>query len=118
MISFENETRFFPLTNVFIILFFFHNNQSILIPEILHRYPPASPSDDVASGVPLTGDVAVARGTNGEPGSGVYSVDLEGESSGAKVVELLAGLREKGVLEKYWTHTEEEFKRITGVEAV
>ena len=118
MISFENETRFFPLTNVFIILFFFYNNQSILILEILHRYPPASPSDDVASGVPLTGDVAVARGTNGEPGSGVYSVDLEGETSGAKVVDLLAGFREKGVVEKYWTHTEKEFKKITGVEAV
>ena len=94
------------------------NNQSLLTPEILHRYPPVSPGDAVASGVPLTGDVAVARGTNGAPGSGVYSVDLEGESSGAKVLELLAGLREKGVVEKFWSHTVEEFKRITGVEAV
>ena len=97
---------------------FSHSNQNILTPEILHRYPPASSSDDGASGVPLAGDVAVARGTNGQPGSGIYSVDLEGESSGAKVVELLAGLREKGVVEKFWTHTEDEFKRITGVVAV
>ena len=60
----------------------------------------------------------MARGTNGALGSGVYSVDLEGESSGAKVEKLLAGLRERGVVEKFWTHTVEEFKRITGAEAV
>lgn len=65
----------------------------------------------------MAGEVAVARGTNGQTGSGVYSVDLAGESSGPKVEKLLAGLREEGVAEKFWKHTEEEFMRITGLEA-
>ena len=73
---------------------------------------------DVTSGVRLTGEIAVARGTNGEAGSGVYSVDLEGESSGRKVEELLANFRKERVVEKFWKHTEEEFKRITGLEVV
>ncbi|CAD6564009.1 MAG: hypothetical protein ASARMPRED_002639 [Alectoria sarmentosa] len=81
------------------------------------RYP-AGLTVDVTSGVPLTGEIAVARGTNGEAGSGVYSVDLEGESSGRKVEELLANFRKEGMVEKFWKHTEEEFKRITGLEVV
>ena len=47
----------------------------------------------------------------------MYSVDLEGESSGPKVQELLANFRKDGVVEKFWKHTEEEFRRITGLEA-
>lgn len=78
------------------------------------RYPPSAGG---AEGVPLAGAVAVARGTDGKTGSGVYSVDQEGETSDAKV-ELLTKLRKEGVPEKVWNHTEEEFKRITGVEAV
>lgn len=64
----------------------------------------------------MTGKVAVARGTDGKIGSGVYSVDLDGESSGFKVEELLAKFRKEGVVGKFWKHTEEEFKRITGLE--
>ncbi len=59
----------------------------------------------------------MARGTNGEIGSGVYSVDLEGESSGPKVLELLAGYRKEGVVENFWDHTEAEFERIMGAKA-
>lgn len=62
--------------------------------------------------------MGIAIGTNGESGSGVYSVDLAGESSGPKVRELLAKFRKDGVVEQYWEHTEREFKRITGLEAV
>lgn len=80
------------------------------------RYPPST-SGDAASGVPLPGGVAVARGTNRKTGSGVYSVDWDGESSGPKVEELLARFRKEGMVEKVWNHTEEEFKRITGREA-
>lgn len=80
------------------------------------RYPARS-NEDATSGVPLTGEVAVARGTNGKSGSGVYSVNLEGESSGSKVEELLANFRKEGVVGKFWKHIEEEFKRITGLEA-
>ncbi|KAL9129566.1 MAG: hypothetical protein Q9175_007263 [Cornicularia normoerica] len=78
---------------------------------------PARSNRDLTSGVPLTGEVAVARGTNGESGSGVYSVDLAGESSGPEVEELLAKFRKEGVVEKFWKHTEDEFRRITGLEA-
>jgi hypothetical protein len=81
------------------------------------RYP-AGTSGDAASGVPLAGGVAVVRGTGGESGSGVYSVDWDGESPGPKVEELLAKFRKEGMVEKVWKHTEEEFKRITGLEAV
>lgn len=82
------------------------------------RYPASSKGDVVASGVPLKGDVAVATGTDGGQGSGVYSVGLEGESSGSKVLSLLAGFRKEGLVGRFWDHTEGEFRRITGVEAV
>jgi hypothetical protein len=79
------------------------------------RYP-AGTGDDTALGVPLAGGVAVARGTSGKSGSGVYSIDWDGESSGTKVEELLAKFRKEGMVEKVWKHTEEEYKRITGLE--
>jgi ABC-type sugar transport system substrate-binding protein len=44
------------------------------------RYP-AGMGGDAAPGVPLAGGVAVARGTSGEAGNGVYSVDWGGEIS-------------------------------------
>ena len=47
----------------------------------------------------------------------MYSVDLQGESSGAKISEMLAGFRKEGLVERYWEHTEGEFRRITGAEA-
>lgn len=76
------------------------------------RYP-ASTGGDTAVGV--RGGAAVARGTNGETGSGVYSIDQNGESAGPKVEEVLAKMRKEGVAEKLWKHTEEEYTRITGV---
>lgn len=39
--------------------------------------------------VPLSGDVQIAMGTDGESGSGVYSVDWDGEGTPAKVVGIL-----------------------------
>lgn len=80
------------------------------------RYP-AGMSGDATSGVPMTGGVELARGTNGKSGSGVYSVDQDGESAGPKMEELLTKLRKEGVVEKMWKDTEEQFKRITGLEA-
>lgn len=74
------------------------------------------PSQDLeASGVPLTsGGSPVANGTSGKSGSGVYSIGSDGESSGAKVVELLAKFRNEGMVEQVWSHTLKEYKRITG----
>ncbi|KAJ9141734.1 NAD(P)-binding protein [Pleurostoma richardsiae] len=77
------------------------------------KYPPRE-DDASASGLPLAGSVRVARGIDGKVGSGVYSVDDEGEISDSAVEELLAGYRQKGMVEKLWKHTEEEFLRITG----
>jgi hypothetical protein len=71
---------------------------------------------------PLTGGSAtvrlgdgagVALGTTGEVGSGVYSVGWDCESASPAGRELLAGLREKGMVDEVWRHTESEFKRIT-----
>lgn len=54
-------------------------------------------ADDVAAGVPLVGPVTLARGTNGETGSGVYSIDAGGESASWAVEQVLAGLRSDGM---------------------
>lgn len=77
------------------------------------RYPPASVGGDGESGVPLGDEVDVARGTNGEIGSGVYSVEWDGTSASPTVQKLLAGYRDKGMVEEVWRHTEGEFNRIT-----
>jgi hypothetical protein len=80
------------------------------------KYPPNAGGN---AGVPLVGDgISVAKGTDGEIGSGVYSLTQVGESSGPKIEALLAKFREEGMVEKLWNHTEEEYKRITGVVAV
>lgn len=76
------------------------------------------PSEDgTASGVPLAGGITVARGTNGQNGSGVYSVDFEAKSAGPKVEALLAKFRQEGLVDKLWEHTMREFERITGSKA-
>ncbi|KAF2811008.1 uncharacterized protein BDZ99DRAFT_508375 [Mytilinidion resinicola] len=77
------------------------------------RYPPAK-GGEAGIGVE-EGVTGVAVGSTGEVGSGVYSVGWDCESSGPQVIELLAGLREKGMVEEVWKHTEGEFERITGV---
>ncbi|TVY84892.1 Oxidoreductase andH [Lachnellula suecica] len=79
------------------------------------KYPARSSGE---SGVPLANGIEVVRGTNGEIGSGVYSLNQLGESSGSKIEALLAEMRAEGMVEKLWSHTEEEYKRITGVAAV
>ncbi|KAK3899296.1 hypothetical protein C8A05DRAFT_18250, partial [Staphylotrichum tortipilum] len=77
------------------------------------RFPPRTAGEGEGSGVPLAAGVEAARGTDGKPGSGVYSIGVDGESAKAKVEELLAGYRGDGTLEKVWELTEGEFTRIT-----
>ncbi|KAF2476698.1 uncharacterized protein BDR25DRAFT_300590 [Lindgomyces ingoldianus] len=79
------------------------------------QYPP---HDGEASGVPVGGGLAIAHGTNGKPGSGVYTVDQHCESGGAKNEELLAKLRTEGWDKKIWDHIQGEFVRITGKESI
>ncbi len=76
-------------------------------------------------GVPLLldggggGGAVVARGVvDDKPGSGVYSVDWDGEAVPPKVHKLIAGYIRDGMLDKVWSHTEDEFERITGSVAI
>ncbi|KAK4125389.1 hypothetical protein N657DRAFT_613243 [Parathielavia appendiculata] len=70
--------------------------------------------EGAGAGVPLPQDVAVARGTDGKAGSGVYSIDNHAESAPPKVEQLLAQLREDGTAKKVWSDVEEQFVRVTG----
>lgn len=81
------------------------------------RFPARSDSG-AGDGVPLPKGVAVARGTDGQTGSGVYSVSSHGESAPSQVEELLKELRKDGVTQKVWSHTQAEFSRITGAMSV
>jgi hypothetical protein len=58
--------------------------------------------EDPAAGVPLSvsSELALARGTDGKTGSGVYSVDANGESARPQVEEALASLRSRGMIKK------------------
>ena len=76
---------------------------------------PAAIKGEKAVGVELVDGVTVARGIDGKSGSGVYSVDQNGESAEPKVEKLLAGMRKGGMVEKGWEHLEGEWERITGL---
>ncbi|GKU19182.1 unnamed protein product [Fusarium langsethiae] len=64
------------------------------------------------NGVESAGGVAV--GVDGSRGSGVYSLDWDGESAGDEVVKLLGEYRQEGMVDKVWKDLETEFVRITG----
>ena len=74
--------------------------------------------ENLAPGVPSANGTVVARGTSGNSGCGVYSVDEHGESAGPQVEELLIELRKDGTADKVWDDLQAEFKRITGLEAI
>ncbi|KAI1374106.1 putative short-chain dehydrogenases/reductase [Hypoxylon crocopeplum] len=69
-----------------------------------------------AAGVSLEGPLSTARGSDGQTGSGMYSVDNKGESASHKVETLLAKFRKDGTAEKVWDYIMRDFKRITGTE--
>ncbi|KAH8900401.1 NAD(P)-binding protein [Thozetella sp. PMI_491] len=73
------------------------------------RYPSVTSSE---TAVPLGDGINVAVGSNGKAGSGVYSIGKDCESASPEVIEKLAGLREQGMVDEVWNHTEAEFKRI------
>lgn len=74
------------------------------------RFPPANGKN---TGIQLGDGVEQCVATTGEVRSGMYSVGWNGESAAPKTLELLAGLREKGIREDIWHHTQGELKRIT-----
>jgi hypothetical protein len=80
------------------------------------KYPAREPVEGT-SGIALADGIEVATGTDGKVGSGVYSVDENGESYGFKTVDVMAKLRKEGAVEKVWNDLETEWKRITGLAA-
>jgi hypothetical protein len=64
--------------------------------------------EDATAGVPLVYGLALARGTDGQIGSGVYSIDANGESAMPKVERLLAQLRSQGMIERVWENIESD----------
>jgi hypothetical protein len=78
------------------------------------RYPAKKDEGGEGFVVELGEGVSVATGTNGEAGSGVYSVQWNGEESRPGVLKVLKGYREEGMVEQIWKHVEGEFERITG----
>ncbi|KAJ5662106.1 uncharacterized protein N7477_009722 [Penicillium maclennaniae] len=97
-----------PVVGLFLYIPIQESGERHLFFATSDKYPPRT-GDQV--GVP--GGVGVADGTDGESGSGVYSIHWDGESV-ARVVGLLRGLREQGMAQQVWNHTQGEFKRIFG----
>lgn len=60
----------------------------------------------------------MARGSDGQRGSGVYTVDDKGGSSSAKVEHMLREFRENGTTGKpeVWEYIRGDFLKITGTE--
>lgn len=83
------------------------------------KYPPQqSGKEGNNTGVPLRYGVSVSKGVDGKVGSGVYSIDGDGESISPNIETLLAKYREEGVVDRIWEYTESEFKRVTGTIAI
>lgn len=73
---------------------------------------------EVAAGVPLDGKEPAARGSNGQIGSGIYTLGMKGESAPPKVEQLLLEFRENGTAEKVWDSIATDFKEITGADTL
>ncbi len=65
------------------------------------RFPPVTGD---AVGVPLPKHISKARGTDGKPGSGSYTVNFDAENVSLDVDKLLAKAKADGAEEKLWTH--------------
>ncbi|KAI0145166.1 putative short-chain dehydrogenases/reductase [Xylariaceae sp. FL1272] len=61
---------------------------------------------------------SAAHGTNGQSGSGMYSIGVKNEAAPSKVVEVLTQFHQDGTADKVWEHFMSDFKRITGTEAM
>lgn len=75
------------------------------------RFPPAKGD---AGGVPLIEGISVARGSDGQPGSGSYTINFDGENVSLRVDEHLAKSKADGAEERLWAHIIGEIKQITG----
>lgn len=75
------------------------------------RFPAAAA---VADGVSLSDHVTVARGTDGKPGSGSYTINFDAENASLDVDKHLAQARKDGMEEKLWAHILQEIEHATG----
>jgi len=75
------------------------------------RYPAAQKANRAII-APLEKGISIARGIDGNEGSGVYIPDAHQEQAVPKVLDVLADMRKDGKVEKLWEHTETEFIRI------
>jgi hypothetical protein len=66
------------------------------------------------NGVPLVKGLSVHKGADDEVGSGVYSLNKDGEGPGEKAVELLRRYNEDGTADKAWAYFASEVERVTG----
>jgi hypothetical protein len=64
------------------------------------------------------GPLSLAKGIDGQDGSGVYSIGVKSESSPPKIERLLEDLKLSGVAEKVWEYVLSDFRVTTGSEAV
>lgn len=79
---------------------------------------PSREETDVSAGVPLDDGLVIARGSDGNTGSGVYSIGVKGESAPTRVEELLAIFRDDGTAEKVVEYVKKIAKEITGTEKI
>lgn len=79
---------------------------------------PGKKDAEATAGIPFAKGGAIAKGSDGKPGSGVYTVDEDGSPATPQVTEVLAGLRKDGTADIIWKDQEAQFERITGVKAI
>lgn len=79
------------------------------------RFPPAAAGGHVDDGgVSLSDHVTIARGTDGKPGSGSYTINFDAENVSLDVDKHLTQARADGMEEKLWTHILQEIEQATG----
>lgn len=71
------------------------------------------PKEGKAVGIPLLDGENIAKGADGEYGSGVYSVDWDGEGPGQAEAKLKE-LRRKELREVVWNHLDQKFNGVKG----
>ncbi|CAI6099505.1 unnamed protein product [Clonostachys chloroleuca] len=76
-------------------------------------FKPAQSSVEDA-GVLVPGGEGAMIGTDGETGSGAYSIDHHLRPLPAKAVEMVAQLRSNGTQSSIWEYVSKDFKRLTG----
>jgi hypothetical protein len=64
----------------------------------------------LAGGVPISKELSISKGSNGNIGSGGYIVNWNGDITGKE--EILADYRDKGVAKTVWEHTMSMFTKI------